>query len=162
MDFSNAINGKSILVTGGTGSFGHQVTSMLLEYDPKEVIILSRDENKQHHMRSEYKDSPKLKFVIGDVRDYERVLEVMRGVDVVFHAAALKHVPYCEFHPYEAYKTNVVGAANVKRAAIASDVPRLISISTDKAVKPVNAMGMSKALQEKLLLSNNGKEHNTT
>ncbi|MBI2676115.1 MAG: SDR family NAD(P)-dependent oxidoreductase [Candidatus Aenigmarchaeota archaeon] len=158
--FEKSIDGKKVLVTGGTGSFGHQVTSMLLEHGPEEIIIFSRDENKQHHMRSEY-NSPKLKFVIGDVRDYERVKEVTKNVDIIFHAAALKHVPYCEFHPYEAFKTNVVGAHNVKRAAIENDVQRLIAISTDKAVKPVNAMGMSKAMQEKLLLNNNGKESNT-
>ncbi len=158
---SSEIDGKVVMVTGGTGSFGHQIVDELLKLNPKQIIIFSRDEDKQYKMRLEYQ-SEKLKFVIGDVRDFDRVLEATYGVDVIFHAAALKHVPYCEFHPYEAVKTNVIGAHNVKRAAILNNVSKLIAISTDKAVKPVNAMGMSKALQEKTLLSNGGKENNTT
>lgn len=163
-DFSAVLDDRTILVTGGTGSFGHQVVNELLKYNPKQIVIFSRDEDKQHRMRSEYHqeyERGRIRFVLGDVRDLERVLEVTREVDVIFHAAALKHVPYSEYHPYEAVKTNIIGAHNVKRAAIQNDVSNVIAISTDKAVKPVNAMGMSKALQEKIMIANNGREQNT-
>jgi FlaA1/EpsC-like NDP-sugar epimerase len=164
-DFSSVINDRTILVTGGTGSFGHQAVNSLLEYTPRRIIIFSRDEDKQHRMRSEYKtqyEQGLIRFVLGDVREFERVQEVTRGVDVIFHAAALKHVPYSEFHPYEPVKTNIIGAYNVRRAAIQNNVSKMVAISTDKAVKPVNAMGMTKALQEKIIVSNNGREENTT
>ncbi len=157
---SGALDGKKILITGGTGSFGKQMLIELLKYNPDKVIIFSRDEDKQHNMRQEFVDD-RISFRIGDVRDYERLYEVTRNVDIIFHAAALKQVPYTEFHPYEAVKTNIIGAYNVLRAATINNVPKLISISTDKAVKPVNAMGMSKALQEKLLTSVSGPCQNT-
>ena len=164
-DFSNVLSDRRILITGGTGSFGHQVLNELLNYNPKQIIIFSRDEDKQHKMRSEYRkeyESGKLKFVIGDVRDYRRLLEIFKNVDVVFHAAALKHVPYGEFHPMEIVKTNILGAHNVKEASIECGVSNLVAISTDKAVKPINAMGISKALQEKVLLNNAGNEDKIT
>lgn len=148
------IKGKRILVTGGTGSFGHQIADTLLTLGPAEIRLFSRDENKQYHMRNEY-DSPLLRYEIGDVRDYERTLQVMKGIDLVFHAAALKHVPQCEEFPLEAVKTNILGAHNVVRAASESGVEAVVAVSTDKAVKPVNAMGMSKALQEKIMLAAN-------
>jgi FlaA1/EpsC-like NDP-sugar epimerase len=163
-DFSSVLNGRSVFITGGTGSFGHQVVNALLNYNPKQIIIFSRDEDKQHKMRSEYNqayEQNKIKFILGDVRDFDRVLEVTTEADIILHAAALKHVPYCEYHPYEAVKTNILGAYNVRRAAIQNNVQNVIGISTDKAVKPVNAMGMSKALQEKTLVTSSGKEHNT-
>jgi len=145
--------GKTLLVTGGTGSFGNALIDTLLETDDfREIVVLSRDEQKQHQMRLRLK-SPKLRFMIGDVRDRDRVFEVMRGVDCVFHAAALKHVPVCEFFPLEAVKTNVLGAANVLDAAEAHDVERVVVLSTDKAVYPINAMGLSKALMEKLVIA---------
>ncbi len=160
-DFSAVLDDRAILITGGTGSFGHQAVNELVKYKPKQIVIFSRDEDKQHRMRLEYKDAyeqNRIRFVLGDVRDFERVLEVTRGIDVIFHAAALKHVPYSEYHPYEAVKTNIIGAYNVKRAAIQNKVSNVIAISTDKAVKPVNAMGMSKALQEKIMVANDGGE----
>ena len=159
------VQGKNILVTGGTGSFGKVIVSNLLQFDPREIVIFSRDEDKQHNLINYYHNHEKkhkLRFVIGDVRDKERVMEITRNIDIIFHAAALKHVPYCEFHPYEAVKTNIVGAQNVKNAAISNNVAKVIAISTDKAVTPVNAMGMSKAIQEKIMISNSGREHNTT
>lgn len=143
---------KIILVSGGTGSFGHQMTEELLKLDVKEIRIFSRGEDLQHKMALEYSDK-RLKFIVGDVRDYQRVLESTRNVDVIFNAAALKQVPDCENHPLEAVKTNVLGAYNVKEAAITNEVAKVITISTDKAVKPVNAMGMTKALQEKIMTS---------
>jgi FlaA1/EpsC-like NDP-sugar epimerase len=145
-----SLNNKTVLITGGTGSFGHQMTKSLLQSTVKEIRIFSRGEDLQHKMAIEYPDI-RLNFIIGDVRDYPRVLESTRNVDVIFNAAALKQVPDCEKHPLEAVKTNVLGAYNVKEAAIANQVSRVVSISTDKAVKPINAMGMTKALQEKLL-----------
>jgi UDP-glucose 4-epimerase len=143
---------KILLITGGTGSFGNAVVRKFLDSDVKEIRIFSRDENKQDHMRKQY-DNPKLKFYIGDVRQYHSVLSVSRGVDFVFHAAALKQVPSCEFHPLEATKTNVLGTENVLEAAIVSGVKRVICLSTDKAVYPINAMGISKALMEKVAIS---------
>jgi len=143
---------KTILVSGGTGSFGHQMTEELLKLDVKEIRIFSRGEDLQHKMAMEYPDR-RLKFIIGDVRDYQRVLESTRNADIIFNAAALKQVPDCENHPLEAVKTNVLGAHNVKEAAITNEVAKVITISTDKAVKPVNAMGMTKALQEKIMTS---------
>ena len=147
---------KRVLITGGTGSFGHQILERLLAESPKKIIVFSRDEKKQYDMRNEFPQN-NIEFVVGDVRDFDRVLEVMRGVDVVFHAAALKQVPSCEFNPMEAVKTNIIGADNVRRAALECNVEAVISISTDKAVKPVNVMGMTKAIQERIMINSNGK-----
>ena len=141
--------GKSLLITGGTGSFGNAVLRRFLASPLNEIRILSRDEKKQDDMRKRYNDS-KIKFYLGDTRDYQSVLNTVRGVDYIFHAAALKQVPSCEFHPLEAVKTNVLGTENVLEAAIASGVERVICLSTDKAVYPINAMGISKAMMEKV------------
>lgn len=146
---------KTILVTGGTGSFGNFIVNRLLKENAREVRILSRDEKKQYDMKIHYKNHPTLKFFIGDIRDHLRVDETMKGVDIVFQAAALKHVPVCEYNPSEAIKTNVLGVENVIRAALRERVEKVIAVSTDKAVKPVNVMGMTKALQERLILSAN-------
>ena len=143
---------KVLLITGGTGSFGNAVLSRFLKSDFAEIRIFSRDEKKQEDMRIALK-SDKVKFYIGDVRDYESVHDALNGVDYVFHAAALKQVPSCEFYPMEAVKTNVVGAENVMRAAIAQGVSRVVVLSTDKAVYPINAMGMSKAMMEKVMVA---------
>lgn len=144
--------GKTLLITGGTGSFGNAVLGRFLESDIGEIRIFSRDEKKQDDMRKRY-DNAKLKFYIGDVRDYNSVLGSMRGVDYVYHAAALKQVPSCEFHPLEAVKTNVLGTENVLEAAIACGVKRVVGLSTDKAVYPINAMGISKAMMEKVIVA---------
>ncbi len=141
-------NGKILLITGGTGSFGNAVLRRFLDTDIKEIRIFSRDEKKQDDMRKKY-NNPKLKFYIGDVRDYSSILNASRGVDFIYHAAALKQVPSCEFHPMEAVKTNVLGTENVLEAAIANGVRRIVCLSTDKAVYPINAMGISKAMMEK-------------
>lgn len=154
--YKNDIKGKVILITGGTGSFGNAVISGLLELEPKRIIIFSRDEKKQHDMRYLY-NSPTLKFVIGDVRDAESINRIMGGVDYVFHAAALKQVPSCEFFPLEAIKTNILGAHNVIDAAIRHKVERLVVLSTDKAVYPINAMGLTKALMEKVMIADSRK-----
>jgi len=143
---------KTLLITGGTGSFGNAILRRFLDSDIKEIRILSRDEKKQDDMRKKF-NHPKLKFYIGDVRDYHSVLSATRGVDYIFHAAALKQVPSCEFHPMEAVKTNVLGTENVLEAAVTSRVSRVIVLSTDKAVYPINAMGMSKALMEKVAVA---------
>lgn len=143
---------KVLLITGGTGSFGNAVLSRFLKSDFAEIRIFSRDEKKQEDMRIALK-SDKVKFYIGDVRDYDSVHDALNGVDYVFHAAALKQVPSCEFYPMEAVKTNVIGAENVMRAAIARGVSRVVVLSTDKAVYPINAMGMSKAMMEKVMVA---------
>jgi len=140
------------MITGGTGSFGNAVLSRFLNTDVREIRIFSRDEKKQEDMRIAL-NNPKLKFYIGDVRNYDSIHEAMRGVDYVFHAAALKQVPSCEFYPMEAVRTNVLGAENVLNAAVARGVRRVIVLSTDKAVYPVNAMGISKAMMEKLMVA---------
>ncbi|EJN37601.1 UDP-glucose 4-epimerase [compost metagenome] len=144
--------GKKLLITGGTGSFGNAVLKRFLDSDIAEVRIFSRDEKKQDDMRKRY-DSAKLKFYIGDVRDYQSVLNATRGVDFIYHAAALKQVPSCEFHPMEAVKTNVIGTENVLEAAIQNEVRRVVCLSTDKAVYPINAMGISKAMMEKVMVA---------
>ena len=144
--------GKTLLITGGTGSFGNAVLRRFLKTDIGEIRIFSRDEKKQDDMRKLY-NNPKLKFYIGDVRDYNSILDAMRGVDFVFHAAALKQVPSCEFYPIQAVQTNVLGTENVLNAAIASGVKRVVCLSTDKAAYPINAMGMSKALMEKVIVA---------
>jgi UDP-N-acetylglucosamine 4,6-dehydratase/5-epimerase len=140
------------MITGGTGSFGHTILERCLRSDVKEVVIFSRDEKKQEDMRLQLA-SAKVRFCIGDVRNYDSVRQAMRGVDYVFHAAALKQVPSCEFYPMEAVLTNVVGTENVLNAAIANGVERVVVLSTDKAVYPINAMGITKALAEKLLVA---------
>lgn len=141
-----------LLISGGTGSFGNAVLRRMLRSNISEIRILSRDEKKQDDMRKRY-NNHKLKFYIGDVRDYRTVLSAMRGVDFVFHAAALKQVPSCEFHPMEAIKTNAFGTKNVLEAAISSGVKRIVCLSTDKAVYPINAMGISKAMMEKIMVA---------
>lgn len=143
---------KVLLITGGTGSFGNAVLRRFLDSDIREIRILSRDEKKQDDLRKRYA-SQKLKFYIGDVRDYQSVLNAMRGTDFVYHAAALKQVPSCEFHPMEAVKTNVLGTENVLEAAINCGVKRVVCLSTDKAVYPINAMGISKAMMEKVIVA---------
>ncbi|NBN58825.1 polysaccharide biosynthesis protein [Proteus sp. G2639] len=145
-------NNKILLITGGTGSFGNAVLNRFLETDIKEIRIFSRDEKKQDDMRKKY-NNHKLKFYIGDVRDYSSILNATRGVDFIFHAAALKQVPSCEFHPIQAVKTNILGTENVLEAAIANSVKRVVCLSTDKAVYPINAMGISKAMMEKVMVA---------
>lgn len=145
-------SGKKLLITGGTGSFGNAVLKRFLNTDIAEIRIFSRDEKKQDDMRKFYANS-KLKFYIGDVRDYQSVLNATRGVDYIFHAAALKQVPSCEFHPMEAVKTNVMGTENVLEASILNGVKRVVCLSTDKAVYPINAMGISKAMMEKVMVA---------
>lgn len=143
---------KILLITGGTGSFGNAVLKRFLDTDIKEIRIFSRDEKKQDDLRKFYASS-KLKFYLGDVRDYTSILNATRGVDFIFHAAALKQVPSCEFHPMEAVKTNVIGTENVLEAAIQNGVKRVVCLSTDKAVYPINAMGISKAMMEKVMVA---------
>lgn len=140
------------MITGGTGSFGNAVLRRFLDSDLREIRILSRDEKKQDDMRKKFNNA-KLKFYIGDVRDYQSVLNAVRGVDFIYHAAALKQVPSCEFHPMEAVKTNVLGTENVLEAAINCGVQRVVCLSTDKAVYPINAMGISKAMMEKVIVA---------
>lgn len=143
---------KVLMITGGTGSFGHTVLKRFLSTDVREIRVFSRDEKKQEDMRIALADD-KVKFHIGDVRDYDSIAQAMIGVDYVFHAAALKQVPSCEFYPMEAVKTNVIGTENVLNAAIAAGVQRVVVLSTDKAVYPINAMGISKAMAEKLVVA---------
>jgi UDP-N-acetylglucosamine 4,6-dehydratase/5-epimerase len=154
--FSN----KTLLITGGTGSFGHAVARKFISSDLAEIRIFSRDEKKQDDMRKRF-GTQKLKFYIGDVRDYRSILNAMRGVDYIFHAAALKQVPSCEFHPLEAVKTNVLGTENVLEAAIESAVRRVVCLSTDKAVYPINAMGISKAMMEKVAVAKSRSSNHT-
>lgn len=143
---------KTLMITGGTGSFGNTVLNRFLHTNVKEIIVFSRDEKKQEDMRIALNNS-KVKFYIGDVRNYDSIYQAMAGVDYVFHAAALKQVPSCEFYPMEAVRTNVIGTENVLNAAIANNVKRVVSLSTDKAVYPINAMGISKAMAEKVLVA---------
>jgi len=151
---------KKLLITGGTGSFGNAVLDRFLDSEIKEIRIFSRDEKKQHDMRVVY-NNPKIKFYIGDVRDYRSVDQAMFNVDYVFHAAALKQVPSCEFYPIEAVKTNVLGTENVLNAAISNDVEKVVCLSTDKAVYPINAMGVSKAMMEKIFVAKSRNSKNT-
>ena len=147
------LNKKRILIVGGTGSFGNQVVERLLEKtSPAEIVIFSRDEKKQHDMRNKF-NNPLLTFIIGDVRDRESVYKVMKNIDYVFHAAALKQVPSCEFFPLEAVKTNILGASHVLDAAEDNEVEKVVILSTDKAVYPINAMGISKSMMEKLMVA---------
>ena len=155
------LNNKTVLITGGTGSFGNAVLQRYLDLDVKEVRIFSRDEKKQDDQRKLYKDS-RIKFYLGDVRDRSSIDDAMTGVDFVFHAAALKQVPSCEFHPLEAVRTNVMGTANVIDSAFAHKVSKIICLSTDKAVYPINAMGTSKAMMEKVVLAKSRNAPNGT
>lgn len=148
----NNFKGKVLLITGGTGSFGNAVLNRFLNSDLSEIRIFSRDEKKQHDMRIAYANS-KIKFYVGDVRDYVSIENALRGVDYVFHAAALKQVPSCEFFPIEATKTNVLGTENVIKAAVVNKVKKVICLSTDKAAYPINAMGITKALMEKVAIA---------
>jgi UDP-N-acetylglucosamine 4,6-dehydratase/5-epimerase len=152
MTSDDIFEGKVALITGGTGSFGHAVLRRFLKGRIGEIRIFSRDEKKQEDMRIEFGDR-RVKFFLGDVRNYSSVQDAMRGVDYVFHAAALKQVPSCEFYPMEAVRTNVLGTENVMEAALACGVGRVVALSTDKAVYPINAMGLSKALMEKLTIA---------
>jgi UDP-N-acetylglucosamine 4,6-dehydratase len=143
---------KKLLITGGTGSFGHAILKRFIDSDIGEIRVFSRDEKKQDDMRKRYSSS-KLSFYIGDVRDYKSILSATRGIDYIFHAAALKQVPSCEFHPMEAVNTNILGTENVLEAAIQNGVRRIVCLSTDKAVYPINAMGISKAMMEKVVVA---------
>ncbi|MEM3531412.1 MAG: SDR family NAD(P)-dependent oxidoreductase, partial [Nitrososphaerales archaeon] len=150
---NDLVLGKTILITGGTGSFGKAMTKVLLGTEVKEIRIMSRDEDLQVQMKREF-NSERIKFFIGDIRDYERCLEVTKNVDIIFHAAALKQISEIERHPMEAVKTNILGTWNIKKAAIENNVEYVLGISTDKAVKPINVYGMTKALDERILLNN--------
>lgn len=152
INFSNNFKGKTLLITGGTGSFGSTVLNRFLDSDIKEIRIFSRDEKKQEDMRIQLKHE-KLNFIIGDVRDFSSINAAMRGVDFVFQAAALKQVPTCEFYPMQAINTNILGSENVLEAAAANGVNKVVVLSTDKAVYPINTMGLSKAIMEKLAVS---------
>jgi len=158
---NNFYSNQIFLITGGTGSFGNAVIKRLLKLNPREIRVFSRDEKKQDDMRRMY-SSDIIKFYLGDVRDYESIVNAMRGAHYVFHAAALKQVPSCEFHPYEAFKTNVMGTENLLTAAINLSVKKVVCLSTDKAVYPVNAMGISKAMMEKVLIAKSRQGGNIT
>jgi UDP-glucose 4-epimerase len=145
-------NNKTLLITGGTGTFGNAVLKRFLDTDISEIRVFSRDEKKQEDMRLGY-NNPKLRFYIGDIRDYDSIAPALDGVDYVFHAAALKQVPSCEFYPLEALRTNALGAENVMNASMSRGVERVIVLSTDKSVYPINAMGISKAMMEKLMVA---------
>src|SRR5579862_2246066 len=154
------ITGKRGLVTGGTGSFGQFIVRRLLDHDVAEIRILSRDEKKHYDMRHHYANERRIKFITGDIRDERRVRESMKGCEAVFQAAALKHVYNCEEHPYEAVMTNIIGTQNVIATAVDLGVERFVTVSTDKAVKPVNVMGMTKAIQERLVIAANRNVNN--
>ena len=160
---NNLFAGKKILITGGTGSFGQTVCKYFLKHGANQIKIFSRDEKKQADMRHEFSDD-RLIFYIGDIRDYESIYEACSEVDYVFHAAALKQVPSCEFHPIEAVKTNILGTENLLKSAITHDISKVVLLSTDKAVYPINSMGLTKAIMEKIMLSKSilFKESNTT
>ncbi len=146
------IANEKFLITGGTGSFGRTLCEFLLKNKVEEIRIFSRDENKQYQMRKEIND-PRVTFFIGDVRDFDSIMEACLGIDYVFHAAALKQVPSCEFYPFEAVKTNIIGTENLLKATIVNEIKRVVLLSTDKAVYPINSMGISKAMMEKLMLA---------
>ena len=154
------LKNKTLLITGGTGSFGNAVLNRFLDTDIKEIRVFSRDEKKQHEMRVSLQNS-KIKFYIGDVREYDSINSALYGVDYEFHAAALKQVPSCEFYPMEAVRTNIVGTENVLNAAISNNVKKVVCLSTDKAVYPINAMGMSKAMMEKIMIAKSRISRNT-
>ncbi len=146
---------KNIIVTGGTGSIGSEIVRRVLEYDPKVVRILSRDETKQFEFEQELGNIENIRFLIGDIRDKDRLKRAFEGIDIVFHAAAMKHVPACEYNPFEAVQTNVIGTQNVIDAALENEVEKVIAISTDKAASPINTMGATKLLAEKLIIDAN-------
>lgn len=156
-EFKKTFKGKRILVTGGTGSIGSEIVRQLLKYDPKQIRIYSRDESKQFYLHHELSDNEKnkkvLRFLIGDIRDKERLDRAFNDIDIVFHAAALKHVPFCEYNPFEAVKTNINGTQNVLDLAIDHHIEKLIAISTDKAVYPTTVMGITKLMMERLVIS---------
>ena len=158
---NNLIQKKKILLTGGTGSFGKMLVRELLNYNPAEIIVFSRDEVKQGLMRLEYKNEKKVRFILGDVRDYRSVREAIRGVDIIIHAAALKWITEVEYNVWEGVKTNVLGSQNIIEAARDENVSKVVALSTDKAVEPINAYGMSKALQERLMTTANLYETNS-
>jgi FlaA1/EpsC-like NDP-sugar epimerase len=151
----NTFKGKKILVTGGTGCIGSEIVKNLLKYDPKVVRIFSNDEDATFNMSQEIGKAKNRRFLIGDIRDKDRLIRAMEDIDIVYHAAALKHVPLCEYNPFEAIKTNVLGTQNVIEAALVNGVNKVINISTDKAVNPVNTMGATKLLAEKLIIDAN-------
>lgn len=151
-EYAKALKGKTILITGGTGSFGNAVVKKLLEFDPKKIVIFSRDEKKQFDMGNKF-NNDKLTFLIGDVRNRDSINHAMYEVDYVFHAAAMKQVPGCEFFPMEALRTNCIGTHNVIDAAIVNNVKRVVVLSTDKAVHPINAMGITKSMMEKIMIA---------
>jgi len=151
----NIFKNKSIIVTGGTGSIGSEIVRRILQYEPNVVRILSRDESKQFELEQELGNTKKVRFLIGDVRDKDRLKRAFEDIDIVFHAAAMKHVPACEYNPFEAVKTNVVGTQNVIDAAFDNGVEKVIAISTDKAASPINTMGATKLLAEKLIIDAN-------
>ncbi|MEI7024970.1 polysaccharide biosynthesis protein [Paenibacillus sp. y28] len=153
--------GRTILVTGGTGSWGQELVKKLLEYNPAEIRIFSRNEFAQVNMQQQFRQHPQLQFIIGDVRDYSAVADACRNADIVFHLAALKHVPICELQPGEAIKTNIQGTENIIRASIAQGVSKVIDVSTDKAVDPINLYGMTKAIGEKLMIRANEHSEKT-
>ena len=155
------LKGSNLLITGGTGSFGNAVLDRFIDSQINEIRIFSRDEKKQHDMRIKLKN-PKIKFYVGDVRDFNSLDQAMSGIDYVFHAAALKQVPSCEFYPVEAVKTNILGTENVLNSAIKHKVKKVICLSTDKAVYPINAMGVSKAMMEKVFIAKSRSSGNTT
>ena len=154
-------NDSVLLITGGTGSFGNALLQVILKSNVREIRIFSRDEKKQDDMRKRY-NNPKITYLIGDVRDYKSILDATRGADYVFHAAALKQVPSCEYFPSEAVKTNIIGTENVLEAAIACSIKKVICLSTDKAVYPINAMGISKAMMEKVAVAKSRNSGSTT
>jgi UDP-N-acetylglucosamine 4,6-dehydratase/5-epimerase len=160
MSDDGALDGAVLLITGGTGSFGGAVLRRFIDSGLREIRIFSRDEKKQDDLRKKY-GSPKLKFYLGDVRDPRSVMNAVRGADYIYHAAALKQVPSCEFHPMEAVKTNIIGTENVLEAAIEAGVRRVVCLSTDKAVYPINAMGISKAMMEKVLIAKSRESEHT-
>ena len=152
---SEYYRGRRILVTGGTGSIGSVIVKTLLEAEPEVVRIMSRDETRQYEMQLELGDRDDVRFLVGDIRDEQRLRRAMSGIDFVFHAAALKHVPSCEYNPFEAVQTNVGGTQNIINAALDAEVEKVIAISTDKAVNHVNVMGATKLLAEKLIVTAN-------
>jgi UDP-N-acetylglucosamine 4,6-dehydratase/5-epimerase len=154
----NNFKNKTILITGGTGSFGNRVANFLSQQDPKKIIVYSRDEKKQYEMK---KSHPDYEYIIGDIRDAARVNYAVKGVDFIFHASALKQVPSCEIYPIEAVKTNILGSQNLCESAILHEVEAVVTLSTDKAVKPINAMGISKAMMEKIVTSQNMRNIDT-
>lgn len=154
---------KTVLITGATGSFGRRLIERLLtEHKPRSIRVFSRDEFKQSELQRQFYPEPRLSFLIGDVRSLPRLIRATRGVDVIFHAAALKHVPVCEYNPFEAVQTNIVGAENVVSAAIENDVPNTLALSTDKAVNPVNLYGATKLCQEKIITQGNAYASNSS